>query len=237
MTGSLDVAVNKIGILLVALMTAVLLLGGVVFVGSVDVSPTDYVSSGEVVTSEGSMHLDRAGQPTVVGEIENDVGSAIGDVEVAVTFYEDDEEIDTVRVQPLVNPVPDRTTVPFSARLLADGDPDSYDVEVSYDEVDGYEDDELELVDAEEYNRGQDSVTIIGEVENAGDSPAERPRVVVTFYDRDGNVIGVRTDRVSPSPLDPGESGEFRTQYSTLGNVPSLARDYDSYRVVVHDDS
>lgn len=221
---------NLVGILLIVVLTAVVLLTGAAFIGSVDISPSSYISSGEVHTYDGSYYLDRTGNPTVVGEIDNDVGEPITDIEVTVTFYEGDDAVATQTRGTAVDTVPDGIRIPFEVRGPVDIDPDHWEVSVSYETAEsppGI----LSVTDATEISQAQDSVTIVGDAQNDLDVTVEQPLALATFYDSDGNVIGMRTDTMEGA--DPGEISEFHVRYSTLGDVPSHARSYDDFSVVV----
>ncbi|WP_331235045.1 FxLYD domain-containing protein [Natronorarus salvus] len=223
--------VNKVVILTIVVVTATILLVGVGVIGSIDVSPADFHSSGEVISTEGSIYLDRAGETTAVGEIENDYGEAITDITVIVSFYENGEEVGSVETEPLGAKVGDGQTVPFEAKYSEEGQPDSFSVSVDFT---GTSEPAPEFdIEHEESHTAQDSVTVSGTAENTGDGTVERPVALATFYNQEGEVIGARSDRISPDSLEPGETGEFTIRYSTLGDVPSLARDYTDYRIVI----
>ena len=224
---------NIVGILLVAVITAVFLLSAAAFIGSVDVSPGSYISSGEVHTIDGSFYLDRTGNPTVVGALDNDVGEPITNVEIEITFFEDGEEVATHIGSPPVGTIPDSTQVPFEIRGSSDIDPDDYEVRFSYETAEtspGM----LSVIDASTISQAQDSVIVVGDAQNDMDETVDNPRALATFYDSSGNVIGVRTD--SMEGAEPGEISEFHVRYSTLGDVPSNARSYDDFSVVVIDE-
>lgn len=225
---------NLVGILLVVIITATVLLSGAAFLGSVDVSPGSYISSGEVHTVDGAYYLDRTGNPTVVGAIDNDVGDPITAVEIEVTFFEGDEAVATQTGTPPVEIIPDSTQVPFEIRSSGDIDPDHFEVSVSYETAE-QSPGVLSVIDSEEIAQSQDSVTIVGEAQNDLEHTVEQPYALATFYDSDGNVIGMRTD--SMEAADPGAVSEFYVRYSTLGDVPSNARAYDDFTVVVIDKS
>lgn len=229
--------VKRVAILLIILVTAAALLGAVALLGSVELpgndgSPGGAVSSGTVTATDGSLFLDRAGQPTVVGEVGNGLADPITNVTVSVTIYEDGEAVDTRESSPLASTIPGGTAIPYEIRFAAGVDADAYTTNVTY-ERGSDSGTAVEVVDTREGVVAQDSVTVSGSMTNVDDTVAENPTAIVTFYDENGTVIGARTDRISS--LEPDETGEFTVRYSTLGDVPSLAREYESYSVVAVD--
>lgn len=220
----------------IVLVTAAALLWGISLLGAVPGIVADITDSGsgEVEVQQGSLYLDNAGQPTVVGEVYNGLGDGIGDVVVTVTSYVDGEEVNEVHTTPLVQAIPGDSAAPYEVRLQTDGMPDDYEVSVSYEAGVDAEDD-LAVVEVTEESTSQTHVTIAGQVEYDGDDEAVGPQAVATFYDEEGTVIGTRTDRISPDPLAAGETGGFYIRFSTDGDVPSLAMEYDHVEVVVHE--
>lgn len=234
---SRDETVRIAWIGLVAVVTAVVIIAGFSLAGSLPgLLDASGGGTGEVNATVGSYYLDNAGQPVVVGEVYNGLDVGIGSVVVTVTIYEDGEPVDEVHGAPMMGSIPGDTTVPFELRVNGtDGEPGDIDVDVSYMELDADIAQSLTVVDAVEVSRGQTSVTVAGTVANDGDDEVVRPLAVVTFYDENGTVLGVRSDRVDPSPLVSGEDGDFQVRYSTDGQVPSLALEYEYFEVIVYD--
>lgn len=216
----------------IAILTAVLLLAAVSMLAGLDL-PTDAVSgSGEVTVEDGSVYLDRAGRPTAVGAIDNDQRTAITNVSIRVQFYDGDEVIAERVTEPAAETTPAGATVPFSVRLgETDREPTHFEATISFTNAPDFEE-TLSVTDSEVRKTGSHSVTVGGTVSSTDEDPTPAA-VVVTFYNEDGVVIGYRTSLVSPDPLRPAEEGEFQVRYVTLGDVPSLARTYDHYRIVV----
>lgn len=219
---------NRVGVLAIALLVASALIGGAAVLPSLEFDTSRVISSGEVTAEPGSMFLDRTGNPTVVGEVYNDRGGPIENVTVTVVFFEDGERVGEASAPVIVTPLADDAKSPYSVRLRNQTvDPDDYEVSVDFDERDGAPYGGLDVTEVQTEHRGQDRIDVRGTVENTGDETVERTRVAITFYDENGSVIGVRSASTSPESLAPGEAGEFRTQYSTVGDVPSRARAYD----------
>lgn len=69
---------------------------------------------------------------------------------------------------------------------------------------------------------------VVGEVKNNGESIENFVTVVVTIYDRSGNVIGTESRYIKEDILEPGETSDFE--------VPITEKDhpeYDSYTIKV----
>lgn len=216
---------NHLAVIGIALVVGVTLYGGITGIEAVLTgdSPTPEIT-GTVEARGTTYHLDQVGRPTVVGEVSNGLGDPVTNVSVTVTFYRDGDQVAEVTREPLREAVPAGGTAPFDVHLPEEESVDDYDVEVSYDEG-GSVADPFEVTDTEVLHEGSNRVEIAGTVRNAGDGAVDSPRVVATFYDVNGSVVGVRT--VQPSrTVEPGESLTVRVNFRTLGNVPSRAGEF-----------
>lgn len=188
---------------------------------------------GEVAATNATVHLDRVGRPTAVGEVINGLDGPVGTVAVTATFLADGEPVGTVRGPALVDAVPAGGRAPFALRLENRSvRPTAVELSVEYDPDAGPVVERAVVVDDAVTDRSQTQVTVGGQVEHRGDAPAS-VRVVGTFYDANGSVVGVRAAPTSPRILGPGERGEFQLRLRTLGNVPSRAGSVADYRLVV----
>lgn len=223
---------NRLAVVLIAGLVAVGLLMGGSALSSIGPIATDGQStaSGEVRAMHATMHLDRVGRPTVVGEVVNGRTTALGDVAVEVTFYEGGESIATVTGSVVATPVPSGDRMPFSIRAgELPENPTRFEVKITTAEpADGPVYEGFVVTDRQLLKEAQDQLFVNGEVENRGDE-AGRVLVVATFYNDNGSVIGVRQVRPSPDTLEPGETGTFQIRFRTLGNVPSRAREFASF--------
>lgn len=214
-------------VIAIALVFATVLYGGVTGLEAMllDDSPQERVELSDDAAVRGTtFHLDRVGRPTVVGEVANGHDGPITNVSVTVTFFRDGEPVATVTGVTLRGTVPSGGTAPFDVHLQNETSVDDYEVEVSYDEG-GSVPRSLTVEGVEAVHEGSDRVTVRGTIRNAGDAPIHSPRVIATFYDANGSVIGARTVRPSGT-LRPGESTTVRVTLRTLGDVPSLAREF-----------
>lgn len=216
---------NYPAVVAIALVVAAGLYGGITGIESVVTNdrPAPEVT-GEVEVQGTTTHLDRVGRPTVVGEVSNGLDGPITDVRVTVTFYRDGEQVAEVTREAVVGTVGSGGTAPFDVHLPEEQSVDDYEVEASYER--GGRASPFEVTAVDVLHEGSNRVEVSGSVRNAGDDPVSSPRVVATFYDRNGSVIGVRTVRPSRT-IRPGESLSVRTNFRTLGNVPSRAGEFD----------
>lgn len=224
---------NRVVIVAVAAVVGLGLYAGLVFVEGQLVPAGNVAATGEVTTGNATIHLDRVGRPTVVGEVVNGRRAPIDDVSVTVRFLRDGDLVGTASASTLVPTVPRQSAAPFSVRLENQTvRPDDYEVTVEYDaDADrpyvSYE------LDAAVSDISQDQLILVGTVENTGSRPVST-HVVATFYDVDGSVVGARSGRPSPVDLEPGAEGEFSIRFRTLGDIPSLASRVDDYELIAY---
>lgn len=186
---------------------------------------------GEVVVAGTTMHLDRVGRPTAVGEVRNGLDEPVDDVRVTVTFTRRNGERAAVEGRPLIPTIPPGGRAPFVVRLAdRSAEPTAVEADVTYGTGAPSPYDGLAVVEHAVTDRSESQVTVNGRVENRG---GERvgARLVATFYDANGSVVGVRSVPTSPRALGPGEAGEFEVRLRTLGNVPSRAGEVASYEL------
>jgi|GEM_PF-4730031 len=184
----------------------------------------------DAITVQGTTyHLDRTGRPTVVGEVWNGRSYPVENVTVTVTFYADGEAVGTTSDTVVTDGIPAGETAPFDIHYGTDATVTDYEVTVTADR--GTRDHHALSGSAEIVNEGQNRVTVSGTVENHGDDPTPA-RVIVTFYDENDSVIGVRTT-MPAGTVHPGDTTPFTVHFETLGDVPSLAQEFDHYTVMV----
>ena len=224
---------NRIVVVVVALVVgAGLYVGATAVEDALTPDPGPGVD-GEVVATNTTMHLDRVGRPTAVGEVINGLDGPIGDATVTVTFRNADGRRDQVAGRTALDTIPSGGRAPFAVRLAnRSARPTGVDVTVAFERVDDRAYDGLSLASHRDTGRSESQVTVAGEVENRGDEPAAA-HVVATFYDGSGAVVGVRSVPTSPRVLDPGDSGAFEVRLRTLGDVPSRAGEVARYELAL----
>jgi len=231
---------NRLAVAAVTALVALGLVGGGLALSSLgsladgDAGPS--VESGAVVATNTTVHRDRIGRPTVVGEVLNGKAVALSDVTVEVTFYRDGEAVQTATGSVIGGPVGPNDRVPFAVRGAETPDaPDRVEVEVTdHVEAEAGPLAGLAVVDHEFDNQSQDQVFVTGTVENGAGQEAA-PLVVATFYDENGSVIGVRQGRTSPTSVQSGGEATFEIRFRTFGDVPSRARELATVRFRVVD--
>lgn len=224
---------NRLAVLAVAVVVGLALYAGLVFVDDRLRGGDAVAPEGQVVVGDGTLHLDRVGRPTVVGEVRNGLAGPIGDVRVTVEFRRDGAVVGTAVGTTMAPTVPRQGTAPFAVRLENRSvDPDAFAVSLEHGTADTRPYARYAVEDrlADE---SQDQVIVTGTVTNRGDRPAPT-HVVATFYDAEGRVVGARAVRPAPDALAPGETGEFTVRFRTLGNLPSRAGDVASYDLYVY---
>ncbi|WP_435147905.1 FxLYD domain-containing protein [Halobaculum sp. P14] len=215
-------------VLAAAVASGLLVYGGFVGIeaavnGTVPAAPT----AGEVSVQGSTVHLDRTGRPTVVGEVANGRNGPITNVTVTVTGYRNGDRVASATQRTLRTTIPAGATAPFDVHLPTESAVDDYDVSVSFREG-GDVDSALVVRNQHVESRGQDRVVVGSTVVNTGDRPRELSRVVATFYDANRSVIGARQSRPTRT-LRPGESVTVSVRFRTLGDVPSYARRFDDF--------
>jgi hypothetical protein len=224
---------NRAAILVIAAVVAVLgygMFAGLTVVITDEPSTTPAID--EVVATNTTMYRDNAGRPTVVGEILNGRSYSVK-ATVTVTFYRNGEVLRQVRASPILEPVPRGERGPFVVRLPNETAADSYDVNITYNRHRTDPNQNLRAVSIEVSDSAKNQVSLAGTIRNTGDRRIENVLVVTTFYSSTGDVIGVRSKPPSPAALPAGATANFRIRFRTLGQIPSLAQEFDHYRIIV----
>jgi len=220
--------VDAKAVLIGAVLAAGLTYGGLVGVEVLVTGELDGPAAplaGETTVEGTTYHLDRLGRPTVVGEVYNGQSHPVGNVTVTVTYYRDGEVVGETVDGVLAEPIGPGESAPFDVHYGASDAVDDYNVSVTTERTAASTADLS--VDASVVDRSQGRVVVSGTVENEGEEPHVSD-VVVSFYDETGDVIGVRTTRPNRE-IPPGESVPFTVTFQTIGDVPSLAQEFDDF--------
>lgn len=217
---------NNRVVLVAAIVAALVTYGGLV--GGEALLTSGFAESTDEAVVEGTtLHLDRSGRPTAVGEVRNRFGEPITNVTVTVQFFNDDELVEERTGGTLQETIPAGQAAPFDIHMTGEQEVDEVVTSVSFDRG-GDRTTGLELTGKRVVREGQDQVDVAGTVTNVGDEPLVLAQVVGTFYDDERAVIGARTTRPDRR-LEPEESITVRISFRTLGDVPSYAREFDSF--------
>ncbi len=173
----------------------------------------------EHVTDNGDLH--------VVGEVENSTSGSICDVKVAGTFYDSSGQVVAISaVYTLLDIVGSGKVAPFDLALL---DPpssvDHYDLQVEY-AITNSAPLRVEVVS----NQGSISngdYHVLGQVQNKNSFTVNSVRVVATFYNAQGEVIGAVISYTALDTLGPDQTTAFDI---ALADPPE---DVDDYALVV----
>lgn len=222
---------NNRVILIAAIAAALLTYGGLVGGEALLTSGFAESTADEAVVSGTTLHLDRSGRPTAVGEVKNRFGGPITNVTVTVQFFDDDELVEERTGSTLRETIPAGETAPFDIHMHSEQEADEVETSVSF-ERGGDQTDGLELTGQRVVRESQDQVDVAGTVTNVGNRPLLLSQVVATFYNDKQAVIGARTTRPNRR-LEPGESITVRISFRTLGDVPSYAREFNSFRLSI----
>lgn len=216
-------------IIVAALLAAALTYGGFLVVEAVSTGGIQAPDADQITVQGTTYHLDRTGRPTVVGELYNGNDHAVENVSVTVTFYNDDTQVGEVTDTILTNGIDPGESAPFDVHYTTNAEVTDYEVTFSADRT-TTQSHPLDAT-AEIVNEAQNRIILSGSVENTG-TTAMQARVVATFYDENGSVLGARTARPTGA-IQPGDAAPFDIRFETLGDVPSLAQDFASYTLTV----
>ncbi len=157
-----------------------------------------------------------------LGEVINNTGAGIEQVQVAVSLYNaEGEMVATGSTFTEFDIIPNEGKMPF-ALLFTEPPPDfSYHqvVALSGVTVAHWGHNYLDLtIESDRGEAGSERVYVVtGRVRNTGQYDAEQVRLVVTAYDAEGLVVGVRRGSPETPTLRVGESSPFRVSLSSLG--------------------
>lgn len=157
-----------------------------------------------------------------LGEVINNTGADIEQVQVAVSLYDaDGEVVATGSTFTEFDIIPNEGKMPFA--LLFTEPPSDFShhqvVALSGVAVAHWGRNYMDLT--VEGDRGEASgeraYVVTGQVRNTGQYDAEQLRIVVTAYDAEGQVVGIRRGGPETQTLGAGESTPFRVSLSSLG--------------------
>ncbi|MDH4136723.1 MAG: FxLYD domain-containing protein [Anaerolineae bacterium] len=157
-----------------------------------------------------------------LGEVINNTGASIEQVQVAVSLYDDEGEmVATGSTFTEFDIIPNEGKMPFA--LLFTEPPSDFShhqvVALSGVTVAHWGRNYIDLTI--ESDRGEASgervYVITGQVKNTGQHNVEQIRMVVTAYDAEGRVVGIRRGGPETQTLGVGESSPFRVSLSPLG--------------------
>jgi hypothetical protein len=181
--------------------------------------------SGVVVLSDSS-YTDTSGYFHVVGEVQNNLNANVRFVKISVIFYDEDGEIiGTDYTYTMLDFLRPNQKSPFDlSSYLEQIKPASYDLSVTWKEA-PFEGLEIvshtSSIDSSGYHK------IVGIIKNNGEEEAEYVKVVCTYYDLTGTVIGAEYTYARPRDIEVNETSTF-----TISSCPRKLMP-DSYELQV----
>lgn len=168
-------------------------------------------ASAEVFVKNDQKFLDSSDSMHIVGEIQNNLQSALNQVKVDITLYDSEGKIIGKKtIKSLVNTIMPTMSSPFSlvvspneAQNIASYSTDlDYNVIVPKSQV-------IDVVSAEILQDRFDNYVINGRITNNGEITANAISVVATMYDDNGRVIAVSKDNIEPDYLRADHTTSF----------------------------
>jgi LysM repeat protein len=157
-----------------------------------------------------------------LGEVINNTGASIEQVQIAVSLYDAEGEIvATGSTFTEFDIIPNEGKMPFALLFTEPPSGFSYHQVVALSGVTvahwgrNYMDLTIESDHGEA--SGEQAYAVTGQVRNTGQHDAEQIRIVVTAYDAEGRVVGIRRASPETQTLGVGESSPFGVSLSSLG--------------------
>jgi LysM repeat protein len=157
-----------------------------------------------------------------LGEVINNTGADIEQVQVAVSLYDaEGEVVATGSTFTEFDFIPNESKMPFA--LLFTEPPSGFNhhqiTALSGVAVAHWGRNYMDLTIESDHGEasGERAYVVTGQVRNTGQHDAEQIRMVVTAYDAEGRVVGIRRGSPETQTLGIGESSPFRVSLSSLG--------------------
>jgi LysM repeat protein len=157
-----------------------------------------------------------------LGEVINNTGASIEQVQIAISLYDSEGEmVANGSTFTEFDIIPNEGKMPFA--LLFTEPPFSFShhqvVALSGVTVAHWGRNYMDLTIESDHGEasGEQAYVVTGQVRNTGQHDAERIRIVVTAYDAEGRVTGIRRASPETQALGVGESSPFGVNLSSLG--------------------
>jgi LysM repeat protein len=157
-----------------------------------------------------------------LGEVINNTGADIEQVQVAVSLYDaEGEVVATGSTFTEFDIIPNESKMPFALLFTEPPSGFSHHQVVALSGVAvahwGHNYMDLTIESDRGEASGERAYVVTGQVRNTGQHDAEQVRMVVTAYDAEGRVVGIRRGSPETQTLGIGESSPFRVSLSSLG--------------------
>jgi hypothetical protein len=163
----------------------------------------------------------------VVGEVENTGDMATQFTKVTATFYNSSNQVVAVETGYTEIDVllPGRKS-PFSIMLLKSSgslEVYNYSLTVSWDNYAAGKPLALQFLSNSSTIDGRGHMHVLGEIKNTGSLTARFTKVIATFYDANGTVVGEEWDYTEPSDISPNQTAAFDIELIYTQQVMKVA--------------
>ena len=175
--------------------------------------PVSVEAAGQaVILNNHTGFFDSLGYYHVVGEVQNTGDGALQYVKITATFYDSGGAVvATSFTYTMIEILHAGQKSPFDVFLFDKAQSakvDHYALSVSYDQSGGLPVG-LEILSHSKYEDLIGWIHVVGEIKNIGDREAHYVKVVATFYDSAGKVVGAFFGYSDPEDLAPGQKAPF----------------------------
>jgi hypothetical protein len=169
-----------------------------------------------------SHYYDDSGYFNVVGEVQNNLGTNVKDVEIVVTFYDSSGSVivaDYTNTE--IDILKPNQKSPFKLIGYIDSSMASYSLHVQYTPTQDQPFEGLTIVSQTASIDPQGLHNVVGEVKNNGASEATHVIVVGTYYDSTGTVIGISFAYADSATISAGATSSFALTSYPLAITPA----------------
>ncbi len=186
-------------------------------------SPTQTPTTVANVSVLSSSHYyTGSGYINVVGEVQNNLGTNVKDVEVVVIFYDSTDAIigaDYVNTE--IDILKPNQKSPFKFTGNPGETAASYRLTVHYNTTQDQPFEGLTIISQTASIDQEGLHNVVGKVKNNGASEATQVIVVGTYYDSAGKVIGISFTYADPTTIDAGATASFMLTSYPLAITPA----------------
>lgn len=167
----------------------------------------------DIVFEKLFLKTDESGYAHLFGQIKNNIRESISNVTIEATFYDlNNKTIGKYERNPELSIIDYNKTSPFEILYLdIDSSKNIKNFTLSVKNKDkGIEKEKSLLI--ESFSSRPDIsgfFYINGQIKNNGDSPSTNTMIIATFYNKEGNIIGIAKALVEPINIGKGKNGGF----------------------------
>lgn len=191
------------------------------------VTPVRVLADNGIAAMNQSSYVDGSNELHLVGEIQNNTGQAIEDVNIAASFVDANGKTaggtqgyaEIADLQPGDVSSHDVTQFPAPTNMA------SYNLHMTWGKPLNVPAKGLSVQNDPPFDDGNGHIQITGQVQNNGTATAYNVDVVATFYHTDGTVAFVSDNHASPSTLNSGDVAQFELDQHSYP--------YNTYKVQV----